>query len=675
MNAFLLYVVQSALCMSLFYGLYSLLLRREVFFRFNRSMLLAIMASSMTIPLIRMPVTEPALVQLPMMQLEEIFVPVKPEQTIMAQETENCVIPPTATPVRRSFNIIPPAYFAGLFVSLTLALVSFISVARIIVTARPVVYRQRRILVSPRPISSFTFAGWIVISEMDYERFAAEIVTHETIHLRNGHFWDLCLVNLIAVVHWFNPLVWLLRREVKTLHEYEADRCTLTQGINATQYKLLLIEKAAGASRYSVASSFAQSKIKKRIVMMNKQNPNPRARWKALLFIPLAALLALAFARPEINRELEQISTFKGTEILQENTGWTEEKFLEELRKSLPAGVSRELSYEDTWKEIVKTYQFEQSGKSPQTGMVILMNVRGDMLIQNKYATMEDVPGLVAKNLAEKGKMVTPLVIDGKEVDKIIRYTLIQRDMNTPSDNFHELLNAVGEAYISKRNEIARQYYQTGYAALDAEKKVVIDDIVPIMVNIGEKGTFSRTQLPTEKEWEKAAAAIEDSIGKTDNYKISIQGGTWKDLEAIITSGITKDDIKRAEEEWRAKVNEQQITYNGQSVKVKDMFELLYNDTNDKIKMVYRAMSKDKKEIKFDVCITGFSIKPENPEYYYLMNGKWVYSLGVSVGDIQSVDIYAPADAVKKFGSKAKNGAISITCLPVVVIPYNPDKK
>ena len=74
--------------------------------------------------------------------------------------------------------------------------------------------------------------------------------------------------------------------------------------------------------------------------MMNKHNPNPRAHWKALLFIPLAALLALAFARPEINRELEQISTLKGTEILQENTGWTEEKIPKEHHNCFPEDVS-----------------------------------------------------------------------------------------------------------------------------------------------------------------------------------------------------------------------------------------------------------------------------------------------------------------------------------------------
>jgi len=205
--------------------------------------------------------------------------------------------------VRTTFNMIPLAYLAGFLVTLALALVSLLSVARIIVTARPVEYRRQRLLISSKKINSFTFSRWIVLSEMDYERFSEEIVAHEIIHLRNGHFWDLCMVNAIVILQWFNPLAWLLRRELKALHEYEADRSTLTQGINATRYQLLLIEKAAGASRYSVASCFAQSKIKKRIVMMNKQNPNPRARWKALLFIPLAALLMQCFSRPDINRE------------------------------------------------------------------------------------------------------------------------------------------------------------------------------------------------------------------------------------------------------------------------------------------------------------------------------------------------------------------------------------
>jgi len=334
MNTLIIYVVQSALFLSLFYGLYLLLLRHEAFFRFNRSVLLVIMAASMILPTVRIPVAEPALIQAPMMQLHKIFMPEEPLQTIVPSEIARLEmqtittseIPTTAIPeilaiaTQRltTVNIISMAYFAGFFVSLIFALVSMFSVARIIATARPVMFGQRRIMVSPRNISSFTFAGWIVISEMDYERFASEIVTHETIHLRSGHFGDLCLVNALAVIQWFNPLVWLLRRELKALHEYEADRQTLTQGINATRYKLLLIEKTVGASRYSVANGFAQKKIKNRIDMMNKKNRNLRARWRVLLLIPPAALMTFACARPrpEINPANEQISTVIGNKIL-----------------------------------------------------------------------------------------------------------------------------------------------------------------------------------------------------------------------------------------------------------------------------------------------------------------------------------------------------------------------
>ena len=647
MNAFLLYIIKSALCMSLFYGLYLLLLRREAFFRFNRIVLLAVMLSSMAIPLIHVPVARPALPIIHKFKDSKIpqltslraspFQDSKIQQQFHDSKFES--FPNSPSPEifeSQNFEIlelIPLVYLAGFFISLALALVSFFSVARVIVTARPAMYRQKRILVSPLKINSFNFAGWIVLSEMDYERFASEIITHETVHRRRGHFWDLCIVNLIAVIHWFNPLVVLLRREIKSLHEYEADRCTLHhQGINATRYQLLLIEKAAGASRYSVASSFAQSKIKKRIVMINKQNPNPWARWKALFFLPLAALLTLAFARPEIKRELEQISALKSTEILQENTGWTEEKFLDELRKCLPAGVSRDLSYEDTWNEIAKTYQFIKNGKySEKKGMAIRMNARGQIMINGKYATMEDVAGMVINNLAEKGKAASSLIIEGKEANKIIRYAMIQRDMNAPPDDYQKLLNAVGEAYISKRNEMARQYFQVGYDALDAEKKSIIDEVVPILVWMQiPRGISSNTQrtiqggswkdvekylenskknddnqLPTEEEWKEVVKKLNFEILLTERSNIHDFDceKTWKFLMlvAIGTEIPSEGEWKNAE-----KLN-REISYNGKATKLKEALVLLRRDINADIGLFIGWSVKDYKAVRKDGILVSIS--------------------------------------------------------------------
>ncbi len=612
MNAFLLYVVQSALCLSLFYGLYLLLLRREAFFRFNRCVLLTIMIVSMVAPLIRISVNEPALMQLPMIQLEEKVSSLEFNVSGWAQqvndpelETSNLEL---ETPAPRStFNMIPLMYLAGLIASLALAIVSIISVLRIIVTARPVVYRQQKILVSPMKISSFTFAGWIVLPEMDYERFAAEIVTHEEVHRREGHFWDLCLAGIITVLHWFNPLVWLLQREIKALHEYEADRSTLTQGINATRYQLLLIEKAAGASRYSVASSFAQSKIKKRISMMNKQNPKPWAQWKALLFIPLAALLVQAFARPEIKRELEQISTLKSTEKIQENTSWNEDRFYEELRKSLSTDVSHELNHEDTWKGIVNKYHFLNLGKlNSGEGVTIKINKNGAMMVNAKRVTMDEIPGLVVMNLVASKesnffKSITSETINGKEANKVIRYTLIEKDLNTPADDYQKLLNSVGEAYISKRDDVARQYYQTGYAILDTEKKAVIDNLVPILVMTEVKGDFS------------------------------VKGNSSKTY-------VSKEDMDNHE-----------IIFNGKTIKFKDV-DSEFPDQFKKERIFYME-SKNKNMVSLIMT----------PASSYILNEKWVSKTDIDVMKIVSINTYAPDEAVKRYGSKAKAGIIAVT--------------
>jgi hypothetical protein len=106
-----------------------------------------------------------------------------------------------------------------------------------------------------------------------------------------------------------------LNRELRDIHEYEADNGVLQSGVNATKYQLLLIKKAAGKRACAIANSFNHSKIKKRITMMLKKESSRGARLKTLVFVPLAAASLLAFARPEIVRmeeSLKQSDTLKG---------------------------------------------------------------------------------------------------------------------------------------------------------------------------------------------------------------------------------------------------------------------------------------------------------------------------------------------------------------------------
>ncbi len=149
------------------------------------------------------------------------------------------------------------------------------------------------------------------------------------------------------------------------------------------------------------------------------------------------------------------------------------------------------------------------------------MDQFGKMMINTESASVEDIPRLMARNLATNDASTQPVIINEKGVNKIIRYTLIQRNVNTPTDIFQQLLNAVGNFYMAMRIEVAGQFYQTSYDDLEADKKAVVDDVVPMMVtctipkediNFKQEKTYSKysgDKIPAEEEWKKVEAEIE----------------------------------------------------------------------------------------------------------------------------------------------------------------------
>jgi len=123
------------------------------------------------------------------------------------------------------------------------------------------------------------------------------------------------LVDVCILIQWFNPAAWLLKQELQTIHEYEADDTVLACGVNARDYQMLLIKKAVGARLYSIANNLNHSSLKKRITMMIKKKSNPWARAKYLYVLPLAAMAVVAFARPEVSNELDEISSVKVNDL------------------------------------------------------------------------------------------------------------------------------------------------------------------------------------------------------------------------------------------------------------------------------------------------------------------------------------------------------------------------
>ena len=145
--------------------------------------------------------------------------------------------------------------------------------------------------------NSFSFFNWIFLrpdfsSGKDWE----QILLHEKIHASQYHSFDLILIELLAAVMWFNPLVWMMRKSIQLVHEYLADEGVLNAGIDKIKYQVLLINQVAEERLICLSSNFNYSLIKKRMIMMNSLKLAKRTRFKILAILPLAAVLFLGVA-------------------------------------------------------------------------------------------------------------------------------------------------------------------------------------------------------------------------------------------------------------------------------------------------------------------------------------------------------------------------------------------
>jgi biopolymer transport protein ExbD len=177
---------------------------------------------------------------------------------------------------------------------------SIISVERLVRGSRELERDGRtRTVVTNKKISPFSWMKTIVLSEEELTEGYDLVVAHERAHIRLLHSWDVLFMNLCCSLQWFNPAVWLLRRDLREVHEYEADMEVLLGGVNVRDYQLLLIKKAVGNKSYSIANSLNHSTLKNRITMMLHKKSTPASRMRVLCALPLVCLSLTAFAQTE----------------------------------------------------------------------------------------------------------------------------------------------------------------------------------------------------------------------------------------------------------------------------------------------------------------------------------------------------------------------------------------
>ena len=273
---FLIYDLKVALLIAVFYMFYRLLLARETFHHINRIVLLTTAVASYVLPLCVITIHETVVMQ--------------QTPTVTIDGLQASAYEPAPTPLWQI--VLPILFIIGVAAATGHTLCSLIRIIRLISHSEqhPQADGTTICVTSNADLAPFSWMHYIVMNRSDYDISDAAILAHERGHIRLHHSCDVLLVDLLTALQWFNPAMWMLRSDLRAIHEYEADAAVLSQGINARQYQYLLITKAGGIGGYSLANGITHSALKNRITMMTNKTSKSSHLLKLLALLPIVGV-------------------------------------------------------------------------------------------------------------------------------------------------------------------------------------------------------------------------------------------------------------------------------------------------------------------------------------------------------------------------------------------------
>lgn len=499
MGTFLFYIFEVSLCLILFYFLFRMFFKADTLFRTNRFLLLIGTLGCMWLPTVQLDIPQAALWQQPISTVRSLLMENETtgKESFQA-EGERAVLKTLEAGVTgnpQSIKTQPDhflsaiswsvmigvIYVTGAGVVLCSLLLSTWRMLRLIRHYPGYEYKGFHLIIYPGKIVSFSWRNTIVLSQEDYEKHAQEILLHEQMHSHYRHTLDLLWMEVLLVLQWFNPAVWLLMRDLREIHEFEADNGVLTHGVDATQYQLLLVKKSVGTRLYSMANGFNHSKLKNRINMMLKKRTSNWARLKLLLFVPVVVGTMYVFAQPEVKKTVEQVvKPSVEQDSLCKDDSWEllEQFFIQKRKDALGDKVQRNVKEEDTHSFFV--------------------NLKNQILLDNEYIKSTNT----SENTNTLHRRFSDLLRKDyeKAVQKKLPFNtelLVQYDWGTQAGAMKEYLNTIKDVYLQFRKEIATE--------LGGASEEELDKVFPILVTVVDTKMFGKflskkkeTPLPIE---------------------------------------------------------------------------------------------------------------------------------------------------------------------------------
>ena len=388
MMDFLIYDVKVAVLIAVFYMFYRLMLAHETFHRVNRLVLLTTAVASFVLPLCVFTMHKTVMVDYDYSQLGELAM----------NESVVSVVPTDNQPSVILTTVLPVLFIIGMLATLVHTMISLIRIQLLIHRSEKHPQEDGTVIcvTGNTALSPFSWMHYIVMNRSDYEAHDAAILAHERGHIRLRHSWDLLFVDLLTALQWFNPAMWMLRSDLRAIHEYEADGEVLSLGINARQYQYLLISKAAGIGGYSLANGISHSTLKNRINMMLHKKSNRTSLLKLFALVPIVGI-TLALNARTVNDYVydgpqKQNPVKKGKKNTTIKVGTQEIKVTEAPKDDKAATVTMNVVEEEQNATDDKVFDVVENMPEFNGGMGALMQYLSDNI---RYPEEKDIQGRV----------------------------------------------------------------------------------------------------------------------------------------------------------------------------------------------------------------------------------------------------------------------------------------
>ncbi len=327
MELFYAYLIESAVILGICTVFYRLVLHHERFFKFNRFFILASLFIATIVPFVHFTINTAT------ESTDLNFTIIIDTVNVYANQVQKNIVP-----LFTKHQVFLWMYLIGLTALFFRLILGFIRLGGLSKKARWVKDKDVKIADLPGHFNPFSFFHVIFVNRSVYSPDELEkIFDHEKAHARYMHSFDIILFELFLIVQWFNPFAWLLKHQLKELHEFQADESVLSNGAHVGEYKRLLLLQVTG-TRLLPVNNLNQSLTKKRFQMMTQNNIKNRPYIKLLFAIQLLLTVTFFFACDMQETEEAIPETSSETKAVSEDSDLGPVFFVCEIMPEYPGG-------------------------------------------------------------------------------------------------------------------------------------------------------------------------------------------------------------------------------------------------------------------------------------------------------------------------------------------------